>query len=113
MGYAVLSAGEVGSKGRANEAELAGGGGGNWTYGAIDAKNGMLYETTGNPSPDFGRGKGSDLYTDSIVALTLKTGKMKWYYQMTHHDEWDYDCTSPPVLWDHVINGVNVPGVEV
>jgi quinohemoprotein ethanol dehydrogenase len=111
--YVVPFAGQPGSNTWANKAELAGGGGGNWTYGAVDAKNGLLIETTGNPSPDFGRGKGKDLYTDSVVALTLKTGKMKWYFQTTHHDEWDYDCTSPPVLWDHVINGVNVPGVEV
>jgi quinohemoprotein ethanol dehydrogenase len=111
--YAVPFAGQPGSETWANKSELDGGGGGNWTYGAIDVKNGMLYETTGNPAPDFGRGKGKDLYTDSVVALTLKTGKMKWYYQTTHHDEWDYDCASPPILWDHAINGKMVHGIEV
>jgi PQQ-dependent dehydrogenase (methanol/ethanol family) len=111
--YVVPFAGQPGSKTWANKAELAGGGGGNWTYGAIDPKHGLLYESTGNPAPDFGRGKGSDLYTDSMVALTLKTGKMKWFFQTTHHDEWDYDCASPPILWDHVLKGKMVHGIEV
>jgi PQQ-dependent dehydrogenase (methanol/ethanol family) len=111
--YAVPFAGQPGSTSWANKAELDGGGGGNWTYGAIDAKTDTLYEATGNPAPDFGRGKGSDLYTDSMVALSVKTGKMKWFFQTTHHDEWDYDCASPPVLWDHVIKGKMVHGIEV
>jgi quinohemoprotein ethanol dehydrogenase len=111
--YAVPFAGQPGSKTWGNPAELAGGGGGNWTYGAVDPKLGLLYEATGNPSPDFGRTKGSDLFTDSMVALNLKTGKMKWYFQTTHHDEWDYDCASPPILWDHVIKGKLVHGIEV
>jgi quinohemoprotein ethanol dehydrogenase len=111
--YAVPFAGQPGSETWANKKELDGGGGGNWTYGAVDPKAGLLYEATGNPAPDFGRGKGKDLYTDSMVALSLKTGKMKWYYQTTHHDEWDYDCASPPILWDHSINGKMVHGIEV
>jgi PQQ-dependent dehydrogenase (methanol/ethanol family) len=111
--YAVPFAGQPGSKTWGSPSELAGGGGGNWTYGAIDPKLGLLYETTGNPAPDFGRTKGIDLYTNSAVALDLKTGKMKWFFQTTHHDEWDYDCASPPILWDHVIKGKLVHGIEV
>jgi quinohemoprotein ethanol dehydrogenase len=111
--YAVPFAGQPGSKTWGSRSELKGGGGGNWTYGAVDPKLGLLYETTGNPSPDFGRTKGINLYTNSIVALNLKTGKMKWYFQTTHHDEWDYDCASPPILWDHVIKGKLVHGIEV
>jgi PQQ-dependent dehydrogenase (methanol/ethanol family) len=111
--YAVPFAGQPGSNTWGKASELAGGGGGNWTYGAVDPKLGLLYESTGNPSPDFGRTKGSDLFTDSMVALNLKTGKMKWYYQTTHHDEWDYDCASPPILWDHAIHGKLVHGIEV
>jgi quinohemoprotein ethanol dehydrogenase len=111
--YAVPFAGQPGSNTWGSPEELAGGGGGNWTYGAIDPKLGLLYETTGNPSPDFGRTKGINLYTNSIVALNLKTGKMKWFFQTTHHDEWDYDCASPPILWDHVIKGKLVHGIEV
>jgi PQQ-dependent dehydrogenase (methanol/ethanol family) len=111
--YAVPFAGERGSETWGKKSELAGGGGGNWTYGAIDPKLGLLYEATGNPSPDFGRTKGINLYTDAMVALNLKTGKLKWYFQTVHHDEWDYDCASPPILWDHVIKGKLVHGIEV
>jgi PQQ-dependent dehydrogenase (methanol/ethanol family) len=111
--YVVPFAGQPGSKTWGKASELKGGGGGNWTYGAVDPKLGLLYEATGNPSPDFGRTKGDNLYTDSMVALNLKTGKMKWYFQTTHHDEWDYDCASPPILWDHTIQGKLVHGIEV
>jgi quinohemoprotein ethanol dehydrogenase len=76
------------------------GGGASWTNGAIDPRLGLLYMPTGNPWPDFGRSAGDNLYTDGLVALSLKTGKVKWFYQTTHHDEWDYDCATPPVLWD-------------
>jgi PQQ-dependent dehydrogenase (methanol/ethanol family) len=111
--YVVPFAGQPGSETWGDPAELDGGGGGNWTYGAIDPKHGLLYEATGNPAPDFGRTKGDNLYTDSMVALSLKTGKMRWYYQTTHHDEWDYDCASPPLLWDQTANGKMVHGITV
>jgi PQQ-dependent dehydrogenase (methanol/ethanol family) len=111
--YVVPFAGQPGSNTWGSPSELATGGGGNWTYGAIDPALGLLYEETGNPSPDFGRGAGSDLYTDSVVALTLKTGRMKWYFQTTRHDEWDYDCASPPVLWNHKIKDKTVRGIDV
>ena len=62
-------------------------------------------QPTGNPSPDFGRTIGNNLYTDSVIALDLKTGKLKWYFQAVHHDQWDYDFAVPPVLWDRVHNG--------
>ena len=39
--------------------------------------------------------------------------RSKWYFQTTHHDEWDYDCASPPILWDHKIKGKLVHGIEV
>jgi quinohemoprotein ethanol dehydrogenase len=111
--YAVPFAGQPGSNTWGDPAELSVGGGGNWTYGAIDPALGLLYEATGNPAPDFGRTKGINLYTDSMVALDLKTGKMKWFFQTTHHDEWDYDCASPPLLWNERINGKLVRGIEV
>jgi PQQ-dependent dehydrogenase (methanol/ethanol family) len=98
--YIVPFAGQPGSKTWGDPKELEVGGGGTWTYGAIDAKRGLLYEPTGNPSPDFGRTAGKNLYTDAVIALNLKTGKLKWYYQTTHHDQWDYDCASPPILYD-------------
>jgi glucose dehydrogenase len=111
--WIVPFAGQPGSETWGDPKELDTGGGGNWTYGAIDPKLGLLYEPTGQPAPDFERTPGNNLYTDSIIALNLNTGKLKWYYQTTHHDEWDYDCASPPILWDHKIKGKLVHGMEV
>ena len=61
-----------------------------------------VYWPTGNPGPDYnGDERGGDnLYSSSILALDAKTGKLKWYYQFTPHDVWDWDATEPPVLVD-------------
>jgi alcohol dehydrogenase (cytochrome c) len=96
-----------------NPAELANGGGANWVVGTIDPKLGLVYVPTGNPYPDFGRTQGDDDFTDGVLALDLQTGKLKWFYQTTHHDEWDYDCTMPAALWNQTINGQMVYGLEL
>jgi alcohol dehydrogenase (cytochrome c) len=78
------------------------GGGPIWTTPALDPRSGTLYVSTGNPARQLienGR-PGDNLYTDSIVALDASSGRMKWYYQETPHDVWDYDAASPPVLFD-------------
>ncbi len=93
--------------------ELETGGGGVWTYGAIDPQLKLLYEPTGNPSPDFGRKPGRNLYTDAIIALDLKTGKLRWYFQTVHHDQWDYDCASPPILYNVKVKGKLKRGLHV
>jgi alcohol dehydrogenase (cytochrome c) len=80
------------------------GGGMVWTTPAIDPKLGLVVFATGNPNPDlFGAArKGDNLYTDSIVALDVNTGQLKWNYQEVKHDVWDYDAVSPVVLFDTV-----------
>ena len=73
-----------------------------WFTGTYDAQLDTLYWPTGNPGPDYNddeRG-GDNLYSCSILALEAKTGKLKWYYQFTPHDVWDWDATEPPVLVD-------------
>ncbi|MDB5052489.1 MAG: hypothetical protein JWM44_539, partial [Bacilli bacterium] len=77
------------------------GGGAVWTTPAYDPEIKRLYFGTGNPSPDFfGESrKGSNLYTDSLVAIDVVTGKMVWYQQEVSHDLWDYDVASPPMLF--------------
>ncbi len=79
------------------------GGGSIWTTPAIDPELGLLYVGTGNPSPQMegSTRPGDNLYTVSLVALELKTGKMRWYYQQVPHDRWGYDVASPPVLFDY------------
>lgn len=78
------------------------GGGATWMTPAIDPSRNTIYVTTGNPSPDLlgAVRPGDNLYTDSICALDLSTGKLKWYYQEIPHDVWDLDAVSPVVLFD-------------
>ncbi len=64
-----------------------------------------MYLVVGNPIPYSGiiRGPGQELFTDSVLALNVRTGKLRWYFQLTHHDIWDYDATNPVILFD--LNG--------
>jgi len=73
-----------------------------WNTGAYDPESNLTYWGTGNPSPDWdGRQRlGDNLYSECVVALDADTGKLKWYYQFTPHDEMDYDATQVPVLAD-------------
>lgn len=87
------------------------GGGMTWTTPAVDPQRGLLIFATGNPNPDLNGSvrKGDNLYTDSIVALHIKTGKLAWYYQEVKHDVWDYDAVSNVVLFDTMDHGKMVP----
>ncbi len=90
------------------------GGGAIWMTPALDPATHMLYISTGNPAPAFNgsRRPGDNLYTDCIVALDARSGKLKWYYQETPHDVWDYDAASPPLLFDaRDARGRRVPAV--
>ncbi len=73
-----------------------------WLTGTYDSESGTLYWPTGNPCPDFDgdHRRGDNLYSDSILALDVKTGRLKWHYQFTPHDVWDWDAQQPPVLVD-------------
>lgn len=89
------------------------GGGSAWSTPAIDTKRGLLYFGTGNPSPqmnDVSR-PGDNLYTVSLVALNVETGKLKWHFQQVPHDIWGYDLASPPVLFNWVKDGKLIPAV--
>ena len=75
-------------------------GGGVWMAPAVDRETGTAFFVVGNPSPDlYGKERpGDNLYTDSIVAVDLKTGAYKWHYQYIAHDVWDLDAVSPVIL---------------
>jgi len=77
-------------------------GGGVWMAPAVDKESGTIFFVVGNPSPDlYGAERpGDNLYTDSIVAVDLKTGAKKWHYQYVPHDVWDLDAVSPVILTD-------------
>ena len=77
-------------------------GGATWMTGTYDPELGLLYWPTGNPGSDLNGDErlGDNLYTCSVVALDVKTGSLKWYYQFTPHDVWDWDAQQPLVLVD-------------
>jgi alcohol dehydrogenase (cytochrome c) len=77
-------------------------GGATWMTGAYDAQLDTLYWPVGNPGPDLiGDDRpGDNLYTDSILALDARTGALKWHFQFTPHDVWDYDAQEPTALID-------------
>ena len=78
------------------------GGGPAWVTGTYDPALNLTYWGTGNPGPDWNGDPrpGDNLYTDSVLAIDPDTGKLKWHYQFTPHDEFDYDSTQVPVLAD-------------
>jgi alcohol dehydrogenase (cytochrome c) len=78
-----------------------------WTTGTYDPELNLTYWGTGNPGPDFtgDTRAGDNLYSDSVVALDPDTGALKWHFQFTPHDEFDYDSTQVPVLADIQLGG--------
>lgn len=89
------------------------GGGSVYMPPTVDTHAGLIYVGTGNPSPVYlGTSRpGSDLYTDSILALRATTGKLVWYHQEIAHDLWDYDAESPVVIFNTRIHGKSVHAV--
>jgi PQQ-dependent dehydrogenase (methanol/ethanol family) len=83
-------------------------GGGIWETPSIDPELGMLYVAVANPFGDSSKRTGTNLFTSSIIALSLDAGKLAWYFQQTHHDVWDYDSGNQPVLFDMQLRGQRV-----
>jgi len=83
-----------------NGKDQAHGGGPTWLTGTYDPELDTVYWPTGNPSKEYtGKDReGDNLYTDSVLALDPKTGKLKWHFQFTPHDLWDWDATETPML---------------
>jgi quinohemoprotein ethanol dehydrogenase len=88
-----------------NPAEAATAGAAVWSVPAVDPQLGMVFYGTGNPYPETGRQPGDDLWTESIMAVNWKTGALDWYFQTTHHDEFDLDLPHPPMVLNVPING--------
>jgi alcohol dehydrogenase (cytochrome c) len=84
------------------------GGGQVWVPGAYDPETHLYVTGTGNPTPAYTsgtRGPGDNLYTCSLVAINVDTGKMQWYFQTSPHDTHDWDSTETPIMMDGVIDG--------
>ena len=83
------------------------GGGGIWQTGSYDPATRLTIWGTGNPVPQYDPQSrpGDNLYTDSVVALNIDTGKLAWHFQYTPNDSWDYDEVGVHMLYDTVIDG--------
>jgi alcohol dehydrogenase (cytochrome c) len=99
--WTIPGPGEFGSSSWPGDSYLHGGGT-TWMPGSYDPELNTLYWTTSNPAPDFvGDSRpGDDLYTDCVLAIDPDTGKLRWYFQFTPHDLFDYDANETPVLAD-------------
>jgi quinohemoprotein ethanol dehydrogenase len=84
------------------------GGGAVWQTPTFDPTLNMVYFSVGNPTPPYtGNNRvGANLFTDSMVAIDATSGELQWFFQMVHHDLWDYDGTQPTMLF--TLNGVPV-----
>lgn len=103
----IPSPGEPGSESWGNEESAKHGGGAVWAPMSLDAAAGLLYVPIANPAPDFHDDDrpGANLYTNTMMVLDARTGKMKWYYQAMPHDTHDYDTTQVSPLFESTISG--------
>ena len=99
--YTVPGPGEAGHESWQGDSWKTGGGA-TWLTGSYDPKLGLLYWGVGNPSPNYnGDGRaGDNLYTASVIALDVDSGKLRWHFQFTPHDVRDWDANQIPVLVD-------------
>ena len=86
---------------------------GAWVNFAVDVANDLVFVPTGQPTDqNFGATRpGTDLYSSSLVALQASTGKLKWYFQMAHHDTFDWDANTPAPLINVNRDGQKIPAI--
>jgi len=86
-----------------------------WGYMSVDVERGILYMPLGAPNDDrVGTDRpGDNLFSSSVVAVDANTGKYLWHFQLVHHDIWDYDTQSAPLLVDLIRDGTTVPAVLI
>jgi quinoprotein glucose dehydrogenase len=86
-----------------------------WSVMVVDAARNLVFVPTSSPTHDYfgGERRGNNLFSDSVVALKADTGERMWHFQTVHHDLWDYDVASPPLLFDWRLNGRTVPAIAV
>ena len=99
--WTVPKPGEPGSETWSGK-DIEHGGAPTWFTGSYDPTLDLVYWPTGNPTKEYNGDdrRGDNLYASSILALERTTGKLKWYYQFTPHDLWDWDATQTSVLVD-------------
>ncbi len=106
-------AGEAGSETWGPEGWKDRSGPSQWGFATVDTERGLVFLPVGNPADSFygADRKGTNLYANSVIALDALTGKLRWYYQVVHHDIWDYDLAAPPALIEVKRDGKTIPAV--
>ena len=97
----------------ANAKTFRSGAGNAWSIMAVDPERDLIFVPTGSASPDYygGLRPGDDKWANSVVALRARTGEVAWGFQLVHHDLWDFDSASPPLLTTLRHDGKDVPVV--
>ena len=111
--HTVPAAGEPGAETWPANARESLGGANAWAGSIVDTARGIVFIGTGSPADDFYgvHRLGNNLYGNCVIALDANTGKLLWYFQVTHHDLWDSDFAAPPVLLTVTSNGKRVDAV--
>lgn len=111
--FAVPAPGEQGSETWPKTAQWKFGGGALWLAGVADEEAGLVYYVTGNGVPQLSgeQRDGDNLYICSIVALDMRTGKLRWHFQTIRHDIWEADMSISPILYDAQVDGRLVKAV--
>jgi len=111
--HTIPESGEAGHETWTDEAWKRRTGANVWSTMSVDVERDLVFLPIGSPSYDFygGDRKGQNLFANSLVALRASTGKLVWYFQMVHHDLWDYDMPAQPTLITVRHNGESVPAV--
>jgi quinoprotein glucose dehydrogenase len=86
-----------------------------WPVIAVDPVRQLVFVPTGSASPDYYGGErlGNNLFANSVVALRAETGERVWHFQTVHHDLWDYDVATPPLLFDMHRDGKTIPAIAI
>lgn len=86
-----------------------------WSVIAADAARNLVFVPTGSASPDYygGLRPGDDLFANSVIALRADTGQRVWHFQTVHHDLWDFDVATPPLLFDLHRSGATIPAIAI
>ena len=112
---AIPGHGQKGNDTWLNESWTYTGNAGSWAQMSADEALGLVYVPVEAPTGDYygGHRPGDNLYSSGIVALDIKSGTMKWAFQTTHHDIWDWDMPSAPILADITVDGKAIKAVAV
>jgi quinoprotein glucose dehydrogenase len=111
--HTIPQKGEFGNETWENDSWTYTGNAGVWAQMTIDEELGMVYLPVELPTGDYygGHRPGAGLFGESLVALDLRTGRMKWFYQLVHHGIWDFDIPCAPILADITVNGRRIKAI--